>query len=53
MNDSSYALVIADLHLPDGNGLDVAEYAAELGLKTAIISGYIHQLEAKAADRQK
>jgi DNA-binding response OmpR family regulator len=36
----SYALVIADWLLPDGNGLDIADAAANLGAKTLIISGY-------------
>ena len=48
-----YALVIADLRLPDGDGLSIAERAAELGVKTAIMSGYLHQLTAAAADRHE
>ena len=48
-----YALVISDLRLPDGDGLSIAERAAELGVKTAIMSGYLHQLTAAAADRHE
>jgi len=36
----TYSLVIADWMLPDGNGLDIADAAADLGAKTLIISGY-------------
>jgi DNA-binding NtrC family response regulator len=45
--------VIADLRLPDGDGLTLVDYAAELGIKTAIISGYVHQLTSEAADRHE
>jgi DNA-binding response OmpR family regulator len=47
-----YALVIADLRLPDGDGLLVANRAAELGAKTAILSGYLH-LPLEAGDRHE
>jgi hypothetical protein len=33
--------------------MDVADHAAELGAKTAIISGYIHQLKPEAAERHE
>jgi DNA-binding NtrC family response regulator len=48
-----YTLVISDLRLPGGAGLSIAERAAELGVKTAIMSGYLHQLTAAAADRHE
>lgn len=53
LTECSYSLVIADLRLPDGNGMDVADHAAELGAKTAIISGYVHQLQPEAAERHE
>ena len=53
LSEHTYALVIADLRLPDGDGADVADHAAELGAKTAIISGYVHQLKPEAADRHE
>jgi CheY-like chemotaxis protein len=37
----SYALVIADWRLPDGDGSVVADGAAELGSKTFLLSGYV------------
>src|SRR5689334_10148365 len=49
----SYSLVIADLRLPDGNGAEVANAAAERGMKTAILSGYVHQLTPEAADQHE
>jgi len=49
----SYALVIADWVLPDGDGIDVADAAAQLGCKTVVISGYLGNLPAGAADRHQ
>ena len=49
----SYSLVIADLRLPDGSGAEVADEAAKHGIKTAILSGYAHQLTREVADRHE
>ena len=48
-DEGDYSLVLADLRLPDGNGLEVAERAAAVGVKTAIVSGYLHELSAGSA----
>jgi len=48
-----YSLVIADLRLPDGSGLEVVDRAAELGSKTSILSGYLLQLPPAAAGRHE
>jgi two-component system cell cycle response regulator CpdR len=48
-----YALVIADWVLPDGNGIDIADHAANLGARTIIISGYLFRLPAGAAERHQ
>jgi CheY-like chemotaxis protein len=48
-----YALVIADWLLPDGNGIDVADHAAQLGAKTLIVSGYLFGLPGGAAERHQ
>jgi DNA-binding response OmpR family regulator len=40
----SYALVIADWRLPDGNGWTVADCAAALGAKTFLMSGYAQDM---------
>jgi len=53
LNRGIYALVIADLRLPDGDGAQVADDAAERGIKTAILSGYVYQLTPAAADRHE
>jgi hypothetical protein len=45
--------MITDLRLPDGDGLALADYAADLGIKTAIISGYVHRLLPEVADRHE
>lgn len=49
----SYALVIADWMLPDGNGIDLADRALERHAKTLIISGYLFGLPAGAARRHR
>jgi DNA-binding response OmpR family regulator len=48
-----YALVNADLRLPDGDGLEVVDRAAELGSRTSILSGYVLQLQPEAADQHE
>lgn len=53
LDAQSYALVIADWRLPDGNGIDLADRAIKLRAKTLIISGYLFGLPAGAADRHK
>jgi two-component system, NtrC family, response regulator PilR len=44
-----YDLVIADLRLPDGDGLQIADQAADLGTKTIILSAYLFHLPAGTA----
>jgi hypothetical protein len=39
------------LRLPDGDGLEIAERAADLGAATFIMSGYLFQLQRGAATR--
>ena len=48
-----YALVITDWFLPDGNGAELADAAAELGAKTFIMSDFIFQLPGSAARRHE
>jgi CheY-like chemotaxis protein len=45
----SYALVIVDWFLPDGNGAEIADAAAERGSKALIISDMVFQIPSKAA----
>jgi DNA-binding response OmpR family regulator len=49
----SYALVVADWLLPDGNGIDLADRALEHSAKTLIVSGYLFGLPAGAARRHR
>ena len=42
----AYSLVISDWRLPDGNGLLIADIAAELGAQTIVMSGYLFQMPA-------
>jgi two-component system, NtrC family, response regulator HydG len=48
-----YDLVIADWRLPDGNGLDLADIAADNGTKTMMVSGYLFQMPAERAQRHE
>jgi DNA-binding response OmpR family regulator len=50
LDAQSYALVIADWRLTDGNGIDVADRAAKIRARTIIISGYAFGLPAGAAE---
>jgi DNA-binding response OmpR family regulator len=51
IEDQSYALVIADWQLPDGNGIDLADQALKRRARTLVISGYSFGLPAGAAQR--
>ena len=42
-----------NLRLPDGNGLEIADRAADHGARTSILSGYVLQLPPDAADRHE
>jgi DNA-binding response OmpR family regulator len=50
---SHYDLVIVDLRLPDGNGLQIADQAAGMGMKTCIVSGYLFNIPAASVDRHE
>ena len=47
----TYALVIADWRLPDGDGTVIAEAAADLGAKTFVMSGYLFQVPGGRVER--
>ena len=44
LSAQTYDLVIADWRLPDGDGRLIADWAAELGAKTVVISGYLSHM---------
>jgi two-component system response regulator TctD len=48
-----YALVIADWVLPDGDGIDVADTAAQLGAHTLVVTGQISNLPEGVAERHR
>jgi len=48
-----YDLVIADWRLPDGDGLDIADLAADGGAKTILMSGYLFLVPAEKATRHE
>jgi DNA-binding response OmpR family regulator len=45
-----YALVITDWVLPDGDGTLIADSAAELNVKTFLMSGYLGQMPGGRAE---
>src|SRR3954462_5099299 len=48
-----YELVVADWVLPDGDGVDVADTAAQLGSKTLVVTGHLSDLPPGVADRHQ
>jgi len=48
-----YDLVVADWRLPDGNGLEIADLAADSGAKTILMSGYLFQIPAEKTTRHE
>jgi len=51
LDAQSYALVIADWRLPDGDGTVIAEAAADLGAKTFVMSGYLFSMPGGRSER--
>jgi DNA-binding response OmpR family regulator len=51
--ERAYGLVIADWRLPDGDGLSFADRAADMGAKTAILSGYALQMSPEKSARHE
>jgi len=45
--------VVADWVLPDGDGTDIADTAAQLGSKTLIVTGQLTALPAGVAERHE
>ena len=43
LQERSYDLVLTDVMLPDGNGLDIADTAKSKGVKALVITGYAFQ----------
>lgn len=51
--ERDYTLVIADWWLDDGNGLSIANDAAERGVKTFVSSGFALELLGENAERHR
>ncbi len=43
LDGRTYDLLLTDVMLPDGNGLDIADAAKARGLKSLVITGYAFQ----------
>ena len=48
-----YDLLITDYRLPDGNGLDIADKAADRGIRTMMLSGFLFMIPAAKAARHE
>ena len=46
-----YDLVVTDIRLPDGSGIEVADRAREKGIPTLIVTGYAFNLPKDELDR--
>ena len=53
LNTHAYASVIADWRLPDGDGVSIADWAAEQGARTFVMSGYLFQMPGGRAERHQ
>jgi DNA-binding response OmpR family regulator len=53
LNAHTYASVIADWRLPDGDGVSIADWAAEQGAHTFVMSGYLFQMPGGRAERHQ
>jgi two-component system, OmpR family, response regulator len=53
LNAQAYASVIADWRLPDGDGVAIADWAAEQGSRTFVMSGYLFQMPGGRAERHQ
>lgn len=51
LDSGSYDVLLADVRLPDGTGMEVADAASEKGIKAIIITGYAFTLPEGVADR--
>lgn len=51
LGDRTHDLVIADAKLPDGTGMQVADRAAEYGIRAVIITGYAFTLPSELRQR--
>jgi DNA-binding response OmpR family regulator len=50
---SRFDLVIVDLRLPDGDGLQIADQAADTGTKTCIVSSYLFHVPTALTERHE
>jgi DNA-binding response OmpR family regulator len=48
-----YDIVVADWRLPDGDGLSIADIAADTGAKTILMSGYLFLIPEGDAARHE
>jgi two-component system, NtrC family, response regulator PilR len=49
----SYSLVATDWRLPDGDGMEIADHAANRGAKTIIFTGYVFHIPAEITTRHE
>ncbi|HEX3535761.1 MAG TPA: response regulator [Stellaceae bacterium] len=53
LDRSAYSVVITDWRLPDGDGLLIADAAAQMGAETLLMSGYLFQMPGGRAEQHE
>jgi DNA-binding response OmpR family regulator len=53
LDDRAHDLILADVNLPDGSGIAVADKATALGMKTVVITGYALQVSSGELKRHE
>jgi len=53
LKHNSYALVIADWRLPDGDGTLILDWAIDQGIVTRLMSGYLFRMPGGRAERHE
>ena len=49
LDSGPYDVLLADVRLPDGSGMELADAATEKGIKPILITGYAFTLQAEVA----
>jgi DNA-binding response OmpR family regulator len=53
LDERNYDLVLTDVMLPDGNGLDIADAAKARSVKCLVITGYAFQFPKERLERHE
>jgi two-component system response regulator PilR (NtrC family) len=53
LDGTRYAMLISDWRLPDGDGLQIADWAADKQIETVLITGYVLYMPRGRAERHE